>query len=36
MTWEEMLGPFIGVTVDRTVDPAKVYTVPFANASRGD
>ena len=35
MTWEEMLGPFIGVTVDKAVDPAKVYTAPFSNASRG-
>jgi hypothetical protein len=35
MTWEEMFTPFFAVTVDKTVNPKKVFTVPFPAANGG-
>jgi hypothetical protein len=32
MTWEEMFAPFFTITVDKTVNLAKVLKVPFATA----
>ena len=33
MTWEEMFAPFFAITVDKSVDPGKVFRVPFSNAA---
>jgi mono/diheme cytochrome c family protein len=35
MTWEEMFAPFFAITVDKKVNPAKAFTIPFAGANRG-
>lgn len=35
MTWEEMFTPFFAVTVDKSVNPKKVFTVPFPAANGG-
>jgi hypothetical protein len=35
MTWEEMFAPFFAVTVDKSVDPAKAFTIPFPGANGG-
>jgi hypothetical protein len=35
MTWEEMFSPFFAVTVDKSVNPAKVIKAPRITGSGG-